>query len=49
MKTLFICLTDYQMLNALNIKMHLLKDKQADIIIFNNKEGFEYLCERLGN
>lgn len=47
MKTLFICLTDYQMLNALNIKMHLLKDKQADIIIFNNKEGLDSLCERL--
>ena len=35
------------MLNALNIKMHLLKDKQADIIIFNNKEGLDSLCERL--
>ena len=39
MKTLFICLTDYQILNALNIKMHLLKDKKADILFLNNKDG----------
>ena len=38
MKTLFICLTDYQLLNALNIKIHLLKDKQA---------GNRQLAERL--
>ncbi len=47
MKTLFICLTDYQMLNALNIKMHLLKDKQADILFFDNKKGHKDLCKRL--
>ena len=43
MKTLFICLTDYQMLNALNIKMHLLKDKEADILFFDNKKGHKDL------
>ena len=47
MKTLFICLTDYQLLNALNIKIHLLKDKQADILFFDNKEGNRQLAERL--
>ena len=47
MKTLFICLTDYQLLNALNIKIHLLKDKQADILFFDNKEGNQQLAERL--
>ena len=47
MKTLFICLTDYQILNALNIKMHLLKDKKADILFLNNKDGNIELRERL--
>lgn len=47
MKTLFICLTDYQLLNALNIKLHLLKDKQADILFLNNKEGYIELQNRL--
>ncbi len=47
MKALFICLTDYQLLNAINIKVHLLKDTEADIIIFNNKEGLVELTERL--
>lgn len=49
MKALFICLTDYQMLNALNIKTNLLKDKEADIIVFNNKAGLEDLVKRLQN
>lgn len=47
MKALFVCLTDYQMLNALNIKVNLLKDKEADILFFDNKEGHRQLAERL--
>lgn len=47
MKALFVCLTDYQMLNALNIKINLLKNKDADILFFDNKEGHCKLAERL--
>ena len=47
MKALFVCLTDYQMLNALNIKVNLLKNKDADILFFDNKEGHRKLAERL--
>lgn len=47
MKALFVCLTDYQMLNALNIKINLLKNKDADILFFDNKEGHHKLAERL--
>lgn len=47
MKALFVCLTDYQMLNALNIKVNLLKNKDADILFFDNKEGHKQLAERL--
>lgn len=47
MKALFVCLTDYQMLNALNIKINLLKNKDADILFFDNKEGHRKLAERL--
>ncbi len=47
MKALFVCLTDYQMLNALNIKVKLLKSKDADILFFDNKEGHRKLAERL--
>ena len=39
MKALFVCLTDYQLLNSINIKKHLLTEQEADIIIFNNKAG----------
>lgn len=47
MRALFICLTDYQILNAINIKVHLMKDDDADILIVNNKEGHIALAERL--
>ena len=47
MKALFVCLTDYQLLNSINIKVHLLKDCKADIIIFNNKKGNIELADRL--
>ena len=47
MRALFICLTDYQILNAVNIKVHMLKDSDADILIVNNKEGHIALAERL--
>ena len=47
MKALFVCLTDYQLLNSINIKKHMLVDKSADIIIFNNKIGTFELADRL--
>lgn len=47
MKALFVCLTDYQMLNALNIKVNLLKNKEADILFFDNKAGHRQLADRL--
>lgn len=47
MRALFICLTDYQILNAINIKLHLLKDDDADILFFDNKEGNKNLAKRL--
>ena len=47
MRALFICLTDYQILNAVNIKVHMLKDSDTDILIVNNKEGHIDLAERL--
>lgn len=47
MRALFICLTDYQILNAVNIKVHMLKDSDADILIVNNKEGHIALAGRL--
>lgn len=47
MKALFVCLTDYQLLNSINIKVNLLKDCKADIIIFNNKKGNIELADRL--
>lgn len=47
MKALFVCLTDYQLLNSINIKVHLLKGCKADIIIFNNKKGNIELADRL--
>lgn len=47
MKALFVCLTDYQLLNSINIKRHLLTEQKADIIIFNNKAGTFELADRL--
>lgn len=47
MKALFVCLTDYQLLNSINIKTHLLNTQEADIIIFNNKIGTFELADRL--
>lgn len=47
MRALFICLTDYQILNSINIKLHLLKNDDADILFFDNKEGNKDLAKRL--
>lgn len=48
MKYLFISLTDYQLLNSINIKENILgRDQSADIIIIDNKEGRKELAERL--
>lgn len=47
MKILFICLTDFQILNALNLQMHQCSEKKADIFFITNKEGNDKLAERL--
>ena len=47
MKTLFICCTDYQLINAINIKKNLLQNDNADIVILNNKAGVFELAKRL--
>lgn len=49
MKSLFICQTDYQLINAINIKKHLLPELEADIVISNNKPGTIELSKRLQN
>ena len=49
MKSLFICQTDYQLINAINIKKHLLPELNADIVISNNKFGTIELSKRLQN
>lgn len=49
MKSLFICQTDYQLINAINIKKHLLPELEADIVISNNKLGTIELSKRLQN
>ncbi|MDO5380652.1 MAG: polysialyltransferase family glycosyltransferase [Acidaminococcaceae bacterium] len=47
MKILFICLTDFQILNALNLKANNFSERQADIFFVTNKEGNDKLAERL--
>lgn len=38
-RALFVCLTDYQIISALNVKLHLLKDEPADLILLNHKSA----------
>lgn len=47
MKSLYICLTDFQILNAINLQDKLFKDKKADLFFVTNKEGNDQLAERL--
>lgn len=47
MKNLYICLTDFQILNALNLQLSKFKNKKADLFFITNKEGNEQLAERL--
>lgn len=47
MKKLFICCTDYQLINSLNIKMNIFSEEKADVIIFNSKEENQGIAERL--
>ena len=48
MKNLYLCLTDFQILNALNLQLSKFKNKKADLFFITNKEGNEQLAERLG-
>ncbi|MCR5176512.1 MAG: hypothetical protein K6C05_06620 [Anaerovibrio sp.] len=45
MRILFVCSTEFQILNALNIKMHLLPQDKADIVL--QRSGFQALANRL--
>lgn len=48
-RTLFICETDYQIINSINIKLNMLKEDEADILISNYRDGIIGLSERLEN
>lgn len=47
MKLLFICSTDYQIINAINIKEHLYGNTCADIILIDNKKNRVEVAHRL--
>lgn len=47
MKNLYLCLTDFQILNALNLQQTKFKNKKADLFFITNKEGNEQLAKRL--
>ena len=47
MKILYICLTDFQILNAINLQSKLFYIKEADLFFVTNKEGNELLAKRL--
>ena len=47
MKKLFICLTDFQILNALNLQVNNENNEDADIFFVTNKQGNEELAARL--
>ena len=47
MKKLFIALTDYQLINYINLKLTIFKDEHVDLIINNNKASKHDLAERL--
>lgn len=49
MKNLYLCLTDFQILNALNLQLSKFKNKKADLFFITNKEGNEQLAERLAS
>lgn len=47
MKNLYLCLTDFQILNALNLQLTIFKNKKSDLFFITNKEGNEQLAQRL--
>lgn len=47
MKSLFLCLTDFQILNAINLKLSVFKNKEADLFFITNKEENKQLAGRL--
>ncbi|WP_027396840.1 hypothetical protein [Anaerovibrio lipolyticus] len=44
---LFVCDTEFQLLNAINIKYHLLKDDTADILVHNRHPEDKDLIDRI--
>ena len=49
MKKLYICLTDFQILNAINLQSSVFSEQSADLFFITNKEGNELLAKRLQN
>lgn len=47
MRYLFVCVTEFQILSALNIKYHLLTNDDADIIIRNNHKADSDIIKRI--
>lgn len=47
MKVLFLCMTEFQLLTALNAKCHLLSDCEADIIVGNYHGEEDELAKRI--
>lgn len=47
LKELFICCSDYQLINSINIKRTMFSKTNSDIVIFNNKVGTFDLADRL--
>ena len=47
MKNLYLCLTDFQILNAVNLQLTKFKNKKSDLFFITNKEGNENLARRL--
>lgn len=46
-KILFICMTDYQIINSINLKMNLFPKSEADILIGDYRENLKELVIRL--
>ncbi|ORU01014.1 hypothetical protein D081_0462 [Anaerovibrio sp. JC8] len=47
MRYLFVCVTEFQLLSALNIKYHLLMHEDADILIRNNHQDDDEIINRI--
>ena len=46
-RSLFICMTDYQLINIINIKLSLFPNEEADILIGDYRENLNEIVDRL--